>query len=97
MSLLLLFNPSPGGVNPQSAFTPAVVNEIQIARPTLMSVQQATGQFTESTVQYSSSTVEYSSSTETYGGSDASKVVIKGGSLDSIDSATPKIYSIEKI
>jgi hypothetical protein len=146
MSLILLFLPHDSTpVHTQSAFTPGVVQEVSIARPTLMSVQEATGVFETSTTTYSSTTdtynsglyggavpeqpkgsllynidtlsptlfsVEeatgvfndtsdtYNSTTETYnsgtyGG--ASFVLTKSATLLSIDQATPKVYSIEKI
>lgn len=70
---------------------------VEIARPNLTLVQQATGVFTSSTVTYSSATVAYSSVIETYGGSDLSRPQVQGVTLDSIDLATPTLYSIDKI
>lgn len=97
MSLILLFLPHNNVPPiPGNALAPAVMHSVELIRPVLYSVQEATGTFTTSTVTYSSSTVAYSSVIETYGGSDASKIT-PGGILYSIDQATPTIYSIEKI
>jgi hypothetical protein len=97
MSLILLFLPTGGNPINTETLGPAVVHAIEIIRPTLLSVERATGEFTDSTVTYSSSTVTYSSSTELYGGSDASRVVVDGGQLNSIDQATPVLYDVTKL
>ena len=93
MSLILLFLPH-NNVPPsnQSAFTPAIVQEIQITKPVMVSIQEATGSFQTSTTTYSSSTDSYNSGI--YAGAD--RVLVKNPLTYSIEAVSPTLVSAQE-